>query len=42
MKKIILAILGAVVFGKMFPIILLALLLIGLYVMVKEAAEHGN
>lgn len=42
MKKILLAILGAVVFGKLFPIILLALLLIGLFVMVKEAAEHEN
>lgn len=42
MKKIILAILATVVFGKLFPLILLALLLVGVCVMVKEAAEHGN
>ena len=42
MKKILLAILGAVVFGKLFPIILLALLMVGLAVIVKEAAEHEN
>lgn len=42
MKKILLAILGAVVFGKLFPIILLALLMVGLAVIVKEAADHEN
>lgn len=42
MKKIILALLATVLFGKLFPIILLALILITLGVIVKEAAEHGN
>lgn len=42
MKKVILAILAAVVFGKMLPIILLGGILIGLAVMVKAAAEEAN
>lgn len=43
MKKVILALLGAVVFGKMAPVILLALLIVGL-VLIIQAAEgrHDN
>lgn len=42
MRKILLAVLGAVVFGKLFPIILLAILVIGLGVMLKAAVEEGK
>lgn len=42
MRKILLAVLGAVVFGKLFPIILLAILVIGLCVMLKAAVEEGK
>ena len=42
MKKIILAVLATAVFGKMFPLIIVAVLLAGLAVIIKEAAEHGN
>lgn len=42
MKRIILAILGAVIFGKLFPIVLLALLLIGGALMIKAAVEEGK
>ena len=42
MKKIILALVATVVCGKLFPILMLALLLVGLCVMIKEAADHAN
>ena len=42
MKKIILAVLATAVFGKMFPLIIVAVLLAGLAIIIKEAAEHGN
>ena len=42
MKKIILALAATMIFGKLFPILLLALILVGLAVMIKEAADHGN
>lgn len=42
MRKVLLAILGAVVFGKLFPIILLAMLVIGLAVVFKATVEEGK
>ena len=42
MRKVILAILCAVLFGKLFPIILLALLVIGLGVIIKTTIEEGK
>lgn len=42
MRKVILAILGAVVFGKLFPVILLALILVGLGVIIKATIEEGK
>ena len=42
MKKVILAVLATVVFGKMFPLILLAALVITLALIIKEAAEHED
>ena len=42
MKKIVLAILGAVIFGKLFPIILLAVILVGLGVIIKASVEEGK
>ena len=42
MKKLILAILGAVCFGKLFPIVLLAVLLIGLALIIKATVEEGK
>lgn len=42
MKKLILAILGAVVFGKLFPLVLLALLLVGIAVIINTAIKEGK
>ena len=42
MKKILLALAATVVCGKLFPILLLTVLLVGLCVIVKEAADHEN
>ena len=42
MKKIVLAILGAIVFGKLFPVILLAVILVGLGVIIKASVEEGK
>lgn len=42
MRKVILAILGAVVFGKLFPVILLALIVVGLGVIIKATIEEGK
>ena len=42
MRKVIFAILGAVVFGKLFPVILLALILAGLGVIIKATIEEGK
>lgn len=42
MRKVILAVLGAMVFGKLFPVILLALMLVGLGVIIKAAVEEGK
>lgn len=42
MRKLILAILGAVVFGKLFPVIFLALILVGLGVIIKATIEEGK
>lgn len=40
MKKLILALFATVAFGKLFPILLLAILLIGLGVIIKAAMEE--
>lgn len=42
MKKLILAILGAVVFGKLFPLVLLVLLLVGIAVIISTAVKEGK
>lgn len=42
MKKLILAILGAIVFGKLFPLVLLALLLVGIAVIISTAVKEGK
>lgn len=42
MKKIILSVLATVVFGKLFPVILLALILVGLAVIIKTTVEEGK
>lgn len=42
MKKVILAILCAVIFGKLFPVILLAVILVGLGVIIKATVEEGK
>lgn len=42
MRKVILAILGAVVFGKLFPVILLAVMVVGLGVIIKATIEEGK
>lgn len=39
MKKVTLALLATIVFGKMAPLILLALLLVGLVLIIKAAEE---
>lgn len=39
MKNAIIALFATIVFGKLFPILLLALLLIGLITMIKAAAD---
>lgn len=42
MRKVILAILGTVVFGKLFPVILLAVVVVGLGVIIKATIEEGK
>lgn len=42
MKKLILAILGAIVFGKLFPLVLLALLLVGIAVIISTTVKEGK
>ena len=42
MKRIILSILVAVLFGKLFPLVLLALLLAGLALIIKTAVDEGK
>lgn len=42
MRRIILGILAAVIFGKLFPIILLALILAGLGVIIEAAVKEGK
>ena len=42
MKRIILALLATVIFGKLFPLILLALVLIGLAVIIEAAVKEGK
>ena len=42
MKKIILALVATVVCGKLFPILLLALILVGLGVIIKATVEEGK
>ena len=42
MKRIILSIFVAVLFGKFFPLVLLALLLAGLGVIIKTAVDEGK
>lgn len=42
MRKITLALIVTIIFGKLFPLILLAVLLVGLAVIIKEAADHAN
>ena len=42
MKKAILAIIGALVFGKLTPVILLALLIVALVVIIKASIEEGK
>lgn len=42
MKKAILAIIGALVFGKLTPVILLALLIVALVVIIRASIEEGK
>lgn len=42
MKKLTLALIATILFGKLFPIILLALVLVGVVVIFKTAAEEGK
>lgn len=42
MKKAILITLGAIVFGKMTPVILLAMLIVALVVIIKASIEEGK
>ena len=40
MKKVLLAVIGAIVFGKLAPVILLALLVVGLALIFKATVEE--
>ena len=42
MRKVVLPVLATIVFGKLFPIILLALVLVGLAVIIKTTVEEGK
>ena len=42
MKKVILVVLATVVFGKLTPLLLVALLIIGLVVIIKESVKEGK
>ena len=42
MKKVVLALLATIAFGKLAPIILAALLIVGLVVIIKASVEEGK
>lgn len=42
MKKLVLALIATVIFGKLFPLMLLALLLVGLGAIIKAAIEEDK
>ena len=40
MEKLTLALVATIIFGRLIPIILVAVLVVGLALIIKEAAEH--
>ena len=42
MKKITLALIATILFGKLFPVILLALIVVGAVMILKASVEEGK